>query len=62
MPGIWERIADWWWEGHSSTHHNPELPDVARMKRNLKKIKDPGIQAEIQRLIDLEEKEAREHQ
>lgn len=57
---IWDKISDLWWRGHSSTHHNRELPDLARMKRDIKKIKDPAIQAELQRLIDQEEREARE--
>jgi len=68
MSGIWDRIgealSEWWWGGHSSTHHNPELPDLARMKRDIKKLRRDGrddLANEIQRLVNREEKEAQRY-
>lgn len=65
MPGIWERIQEWWWRDHSATHHNREMPDVARMKRDIKRLRQDGrddLADQMQRRVDREEKEAREYQ
>lgn len=64
MPeSIWDRIGealhDWWWAGHSSTHHNPEMPDVERMKRTVKALRTHGradLADNLQTIIDREEK------
>ena len=58
MP-IWDKISDWWWKDHSSTHHNREEVDIEAMKRNARKLTGKMKQDALERIAQYEQ-EARD--